>query len=117
MNQKSHILICTLCDFNIGFDITQVDQIVQKKKVKIHAKGGIVDFRGYSVPFFDLPGLFHCNDSQNKFLLLLNCSSGNFCIPIQSIEAIVDVEMWRTTLVSISQRALSILLYLIMQKE
>jgi chemotaxis signal transduction protein len=92
MNQKSHILVCTLGDFFIGFDISQVDQIVQKKQVQIHAQRSIVDFQGYAFPFFDLSGLFHCSESQSNFVLLLNSSSGHFFIPIKSIEAIVDVE-------------------------
>lgn len=92
MNQKNHILICTLCDFHIGFDIDQVDQIVQKKQAEIHVREGIIEFRGYAVPFFDLPALFHCDVFQSNFVLLLNCASGHFCVPIGSIDAIVDVE-------------------------
>ncbi len=92
MNHKNHILICTLCDLYIGFDIDQVDQIIQKKQAHIHVQEGIVDFRGYTFPFFDLPELFHCNHSQSNFVLLLNCASGAFCVPIQTVEAIIDVE-------------------------
>lgn len=92
MNQKSHILICTLCNFHIGFEINQVDQIVQKRQMEVHTKEGMVSFHGYTVPYFDLPGLFECNHEQSAFLLMLNCSAGRFCVPIGSIEAIVDVD-------------------------
>jgi chemotaxis signal transduction protein len=92
MQQKSHILICGLCDFFIGFDITEVDQIVQKKQVEIHAEQHIVDFRGYTVPFFDLHMLFHCGAHENNFLLLLNSPSGRFCVSVKEVRAIVPVE-------------------------
>ncbi len=92
MHQKNHILICRLCDFFIGFDITEVDQIVQKKQVEIYAEQHIVDFRGYTVPFFDLHMLFHCREHENNFLLLLNSPSGRFCVPVKEVKAIVPVE-------------------------
>jgi chemotaxis signal transduction protein len=92
MKQKNHILVCTLCDFNLGFDIAEVDQIAQMKQVQIFEQDGLADFRGYTVPFLNLPQLFHCNDSQTSFILLLNSPSGRFCVPIRSIEGIIDVE-------------------------
>lgn len=92
MGKKNHILICTLCDFYIGFDIDQVNQIVQKKQAHLHAHGSIVEFRGYTVPFFNLSEFFNCSESECNFVLLLNSESGSFFVPIRSIEAIVDVE-------------------------
>lgn len=92
MEQKSHILICGLCDFFIGFDIAEVDQIAQKKQAEIYTEQRTVDFRGYTVPFFDLPSLFHCNDNRSNFLLLLNSPSGRFCVPVKEIKAIVPID-------------------------
>ena len=92
MDKKNHILICALCDFRIGFDINQVNQIVQKKQAHLYAHRSIVEFRGYTVPFFNLPEFFHCSETECNFVLLLNAEAESFFVPIRSIEAIVDVE-------------------------
>jgi len=92
MSSKDRILICRVDDFYLGFEISEIQQVIITKKVNVDEERGTINVRGKQTPFLNIFRYFDCKENSGKFLLILGSKKGSFASTVSKIEGFITFE-------------------------
>lgn len=92
MNGNNQVLICTVCDYYLGFEVRSIRQIIHLKYANIIFNKGRIDFRGKNIPYVNIFQFLNCNENEGKFVLILEQKKGLFSTSVSGIEGIITYE-------------------------